>query len=223
VGRPTYCSRAALPWLRRGRLHRRPIPTARPEAALANLADLFGEPRGPNAAIDFFTVPTATFRILYCCLVLRHARRTAVHFNITAHPTAGWAAQQIVEAFPYGQTPRFLLHDRDGVFGDAFRRRVRGVGIAEVRIAPHAPWQNPYLERLIGSIRRECLDHVIVLGEAHLRRILSAYLHYYHAARPHLALARDAAVPRAAERRRPAQVLAIPQVGGLHHRYARAA
>jgi transposase InsO family protein len=136
---------------------------------LANHADQI-------AAIDFFTVPTATFRVLYCCLILRHARRKVVHFNVTTHPTAGWTAQQVVEAFPYDETPRFLLHDRDAIFGEGSCRRVRGLGITEVRIAPHAPWQNPYVERLIGSIRRECLDHAIVLGEGHLRRILAAYL-----------------------------------------------
>ena len=139
------------------------------------------------------------------------------------HPTTAWAAQQVVEAFPFDEAPRFLLHDRDAIFGEGFRRRVRGLGITEVRIAPRAPWQNPYVERLIGSIRRECLDHAIVLGEAHLRRLLTAYMYYYHEARPHLGLARDAPVPRAAERRCRADVLAIPQVGGLHHRYARAA
>ena len=175
------------------------------------------------AAIDFFTVPTATFRVLYCCVVLRHARRRVVHFHLTAHPTAAWTAQQVVEAFPYDETPRFLFHDRDAVFGDAFRRRVGRMGIQEVRIARHAPWQNPYIERLIGSLRRECLDHVIVLGEAHLRRILGAYLRYYHAARPHLALERNAPVPRAVDPRSRGRVVAIPQVGGLHHRYARAA
>jgi transposase InsO family protein len=175
------------------------------------------------AAIDFFTVPTATFRVLFCCLILRHARRRVVHFHVTAHPTAAWTAQQVVEAFPYDDAPRYLLHDRDSVYGDTFRRRLRGLGITEVRIAPHAPWQNPYVERLIGSLRRECLDHTIILGEAHLRRILIAYLRYYHEARPHLALARDAPVPRAVERPSGGRVVAVPLVGGLHHRYARAA
>ncbi len=122
---------------------------------------------GGIAAIDFFTVPTATFRVLFCCLVLRHARRRVIHVNVTAHPTAAWTAQQVIEAFPYDTAPRFLIHDRDAYCGEVFRRRVRHMGIQEVRIAPQAPWQNPYVERLIGSIRRECLDHMIVLGEAH--------------------------------------------------------
>lgn len=178
---------------------------------------------GQIAAIDFFTVPTATFRVLSCCLILRHARRRVVHLRVTAHPTAAWAAQQVVEAFPYAEAPRFLLHDRDGIFGEAFRRRVRRLGIRDVRIAPHAPWQNLYLERLIGSIRRECLNHVIALGETHLSRPLAAYLCYYHEARPHLGLARNAPVPRAVEAPTGGMIVALPRVGGLHHRYARAA
>ena len=119
--------------------------------------------------------------------------------------------------------PRYLLHDRRSVHGDTFRRRVRGLGITELRIAPHAPWQSPYVERLIGSIRRGCLDHVIIVGEAHLRRVLIAYLRYYHEARPHGALARNAPASRAVEPPSPGTIHAIPHLGGLHHRYARAA
>ena len=178
---------------------------------------------GEIATIDFFTVPTGTFRVLYCCLVFRHARRRVVHFHVTAHATAGWTVQQIAEAFPYDTAPRFPIHDRDAVYGEASRRRVRRMGLQEVRIAPRAPWQNPYVERLIGSVRRECLDHVIILSEAHLRRLLSAYLRYYHEARPHLALERNAPVPRAVEPRSRGKVIAISHLGGLHHRYARAA
>ena len=128
-----------------------------------------------------------------------------------------------MEAFPYDEAPRYLIRDRDTIYEDGFRRRVRRMGVSEVLIAPQPPWQNPYIERLIGSIRRECLDHVIVLGEAHLRRLLTAYLRYYHECRPHLALERDARVPREMERPLRGRVIAIPQVGGLHHRYARAA
>jgi transposase InsO family protein len=142
---------------------------------------------------------------------------------VTAHPTAAWTAQQVVEAFPYDERPRYLLRDRDSIYDHGFRRRVRRLGIQEVLIAPHAPWQNPYIERLVGSLRRECLDHVIVLGEAHLRRLVAAYLAYYHEARPHLALARNAPVPRALQPPSMGKVTALPQVGGLHHRYARAA
>jgi len=125
------------------------------------------------AAIDFFTVPTATFRVLYCFVVLRHDRRQVIHCNVTAHPSARWTAQQIVEAYPFDEAPRYQIRDRDDFYGDKFRKRVKGLGIDEVPIAPQAPWQNPYCERLTGSIRRECLNHMIVLGETHLKRILT--------------------------------------------------
>ncbi len=120
---------------------------------------------GDLASVDFFTVPTVTFRILYVFLVVRHERRQIVHFNVTAHPTAQWTAQQLVEAFPFDTAPRYLLRDRDAIYGEQFRRRLRSLGITEVLIAPRSPWQSPYVERLIGSIRRECLDHVTVLNE----------------------------------------------------------
>jgi len=175
------------------------------------------------AAIDFFTVPTATFRVLYVLVVLRHDRRKVVHFNITAHPTALWTAQQITEAFPFDEAPRYLLRDRDGSYGEAFRKRIKNMGIDEVVIAPRSPWQNPYCERLIGSIRRECLDYVIVLHDRHLKRILSAYFDYYHNCRTHLSLDRNSPVPRQVEPSSMGTVTSIPQVGGLHHRYTRAA
>jgi len=134
---------------------------------------------GTLASVDFFTVPTATFRVLYCFLVLRHDRRRVVHFNVTAHPNERWTAQQLIEAFPFDEAPKYLIRDRDRIFGDYFRRRVKGMGIEEVPTAPRSPWQNPYVERLIGSVRRECLDHVIVLNEGHLRRIVGSYFEYY--------------------------------------------
>ncbi len=174
-------------------------------------------------AVDFFTVPTATFRILFCFIVLRHDRRMVVHFNVTAHPTARWTAQQIVEAFPYNEAPRFLLRDRDSIYGEFFRQRVKHMGIEEVVTAPRSPWQNPYVERLNGSIRHDCLNHVIVLNETHLRRILSSYFAYYHESRAHLSLECNAPVPRRVEHPSEGKVIAIPQVGGLHHRYRRAA
>jgi transposase InsO family protein len=174
-------------------------------------------------AIDFFTVPTATFRVLFAFVVLRHDRRRLIHFNVTAHPTAEWTAQQIVEAFPYAEAPQFLIRDRDGIYGERFRERVANMGIEEVVIAPRSPWQNPYCERLVGSIRRECLDHVIVINERHLRRILASYFEYYHLARTHLSLDRNAPIERAVEPPSCGRVVAIPQVGGLHHRYCRAA
>ena len=178
---------------------------------------------GQIAAIDFFTVPTITFRVLYVFLVLRHERRRVVHFNVAAHPTAPWTAQQIVEAFPENQAPRFLLRDRDAIYSPVFADRVEHMGIDEVLTAHRCPWQNPFVERLIGSIRRECLDHLIVLNEAHLRRILTEYFEYYHQARAHLSLDRNAPVPRAVEPPIQGRVISIPMVGGLHHRYKRAA
>ena len=174
-------------------------------------------------AIDFFTVPTATFRILFAFVVLRHDRRHVVHFNVTAHPTAEWTSQQIIEAFPEDNAPRFLIRDRDGIYGNAFQQRVHNMGIEEVLTTPQSPWQNPYVERLIGSIRRECLNHVIVLNERHLRRILFSYFEYFHESRTHLSLDRNSPVPRELEPPENGRVFSIPQVGGLHHRYRRAA
>jgi transposase InsO family protein len=130
-------------------------------------------------SIDFFTVPTATFRVLFVVVVLAHRRRRVVHFNVTEHPTAAWTAQQILEAFPEDTAPRFLIRDRDQIYGECFRNRLRDMDITEVLTAPRSPWQNPFAERLVGSIRRECLDRMIVLGEKHLRRILRSYFDYY--------------------------------------------
>jgi transposase InsO family protein len=175
------------------------------------------------AAIDFFTVPTVNFRILICFLVLHHHRRAVVHCNVTSHPTAHWTAQQIVEAFPYDTAPRYLLRDRDRIYGSYFANRFRGMGIEEVLIAPRSPWQNPYCERLIGSTRRECLDHVLVINEAHLRRVLREYFAYYHESRPHQSLDGNAPRPREIELSSQGRIVAEPQVGGLHHRYRRAA
>jgi transposase InsO family protein len=174
-------------------------------------------------AIDFFVVPTVRFHLLYCFIVLRHNRRRVVHFNVTAHPTARWTGQQIVEAFPYDDAPRFMLRDRDGIYGVDFRERVKHMRIEEVIIAFRSSWQSPYVERLIGSIRRECLNHLIVFNEAHLRRILTRYFTYYHESRTHLSLERNAPVPRRVEPPERGDVIAIPMVGGLHHRYTRAA
>jgi putative transposase len=178
---------------------------------------------GDIAAIDFFVVPTVRFQLFYCFIVLEHGRRRVAHFNVTQHPTARWAAQQIVEAFPDDEAPRFMIRDRDSIYGVDFRERVKHMGIEEVVIAYRSPWQSPYVERLIGSIRHECLDHVIVLNEAHLRRILTWYFAYYHEARTHLSLDRNAPVPREVELPERGHVVGIPQVGGLHHRYMRAA
>src|SRR5256714_2326121 len=171
---------------------RRPLPSQPWRTFLANrVRDL--------VSLDFFTVPTARLRVLFVLVVLAHHRRRVVHFNVTEHPTAAWTAQQIVDAFPHDSAPSYLLRDRDRVYGQQFRHRVKGIGIDEVLTAPHSPWQNPFVERLIGSVRRECLDHVVVLSERHLGRILVRYFEYYHRARAHLSLDKDAPDARSVE------------------------
>jgi putative transposase len=170
-----------------------------------------------------FIVPSATLRLLFVMLILVHDRRKIVRFDITEHPTAGWLSRQITEAFPWDTAPRFLLRDRDSSYGPEFSRRVEVMGITEVVTAPRSPRQNPYVERAIGSIRRECLDHLIVFSEHHLRRVLSSYEDYYHRTRTHLSLRKDCPNPRPVHTSTRAKVIAIPQVGGLHHRYQRLA
>ena len=174
-------------------------------------------------SIDFFTVPTIRFQTLYLFLVLAHDRRRIVHFNVTAHPTAEWTAQQLREAFPFDLVPRHLLRDRDRIFGDHFTKQVQDMSIKEVLSAPRSPWQRAYVERVIGSMRRECLDHVIVFNEAALRRTLRLYLQYCHGSRTHLALGKDAPEPRTVQPPQAGRVVGIPMVGGLHHRYERRA
>jgi putative transposase len=164
-----------------------------------------------------------TYKVLFVLVILAHERRRVVHVNVTEHPTAAWTAQQVVDAFPWDEAPRYLLRDRDRVYGASFRRRVRNMGIEEVLIAPRSPWQNPYVERLIGSIRRECLDHVIVLHERHLRRLLTAYFHYYHRWRTHRALDMDCPRPRPIQRPEVGSIWEVPEVDGLHHPYERRA
>jgi putative transposase len=170
-------------------------------------------------ALDFLVVPTVTHKVLYVLLILAHERRRVVPFNITEHPTAPWTAQQVTEAFPWDEAPRYLLRDRDRVYGASFRQQVRHRGIEEVVIARRSPWQNPYVERFIGSIRRDCLDHVIVLHERHLRRILTGYFQYYHHFRTHVSLAMDCPEPRPVQPSALGMVVAVPEVGGLHHHY----
>ncbi|MFN8178305.1 MAG: integrase core domain-containing protein [bacterium] len=170
---------------------------------------------------DFFVVPTVRFGLLWVFVLIASERRRVVHFNVTDDPTSEWAARQIVEAFPYETAPRFLLRDRDGVYGKKFSRRVRALGIEEVLTAYRCPWQNGYVERLIGTIRRDCLDHVIVWNERHLKRVLRDYLVYYHRWRTHLSLEMDT------PERRPVQgigrIVAVEELGGLHHHYERRA
>jgi putative transposase len=174
-------------------------------------------------ALDFFVVPTMTCKVLFVLLIMAHHRRQVIHFNITEPPTAAWTAQQVVDAFPWDIAPRYLLRDRDRIYSASFRQRVRHMGIEEVVIAPRSPWQNPYVERLIGTIRRDCLDHVIVLHEQHLRRLLTGYFQYYHHWRTHRALDMDCPVPRPVQRPEVGSIREVPEVDGLHHHYERRA
>lgn len=178
---------------------------------------------GAIAAMDFFVVPTATFRLLYVLVVIRHERRKIIHFNITEAPTATWTAQQVINAFPDDTAPEYLLRDRDSIYGSDFVRRVEGMGIQQKLISPRSPWQSPYVERLVGSIRRECLDRVIVFDERQLRQILKSYFQYYLEVRPHRSLDHDSPVPRPVQALDCGKVIEMPLVGGLHHHYLRQA
>jgi putative transposase len=174
-------------------------------------------------SVDFFTVPTIRFQILYVFLVLAHDRRRIVHFAVTAHPTAEWTAHQLREAFPWNTAPRFLLRDRDRIFGHEFVAQLKAMGIQQTLSAPCSPWQRAYVERVIGTIRRECLDHVIVFNETSLRRHLASFVDYYHRSRTHLSLLKDTPDSRPVQLVSAGPVVAIPEVGGLHHRYERRA
>ena len=176
-----------------------------------------------TVGMDFFIVVTVRFRILYVLVILSHERRRVLHFNVTSNPSAQWTAQQVVQAFPFDTAPRFLIRDRDSIYGAFFRKRIGNLGIEEVVTAYKSPWQNPYCERLIGTIRRDCLDHMVIWVEAHLRRALHEYLRYYHQDRTHQALANDCPESRPVERYSIGQVVKLPRVGGLHHRYVRLA
>jgi transposase InsO family protein len=171
------------------------------------------------AAIDMCVVPTLTFERLFAFLVLGHGRRRLLWFEVTRHPTAEWLARQITEAFPWTSAPAYLVRDNDRVYGQVFTSRVRAMGIRDRPISPGSPWQNGCAERLIGTLRRECLDRVVIFSEMHLRRILSAYAAYYNQARTHLALQKDAPLHRAVQRS--GAIVAIPILAGLHHQYVR--
>ena len=197
-------------------VHRRRPPSQTWRTFLQNHAkDLVGA--------DFFVVPTVFFDLLFVFVILSHDRRRVIHFGVTAYPTAEWAARQLLEAFPWNSAPRYLLRDRDGSYGEKFGEAANCLGIREVLTAPQSPWQNAYVERLIGSIRRECLNHVIVLNEAGLRRILKSYVDYYERSRTHLSLGKDAPIGRPIQPATMGHVVEIPLVGGLHHRYERIA
>src|SRR3979409_411876 len=171
------------------------------------------------AAMDLFVVPTIGFKLLYGFVIVRIDRRDLVWINVTTNPTAEWIARQITEAFPWDMAPRYMIRDRDRIYGIVVTRRLRAIGIRDKPTAPASPWQNGFAERLIGSIPRECLDHVIVLGEAHLRRILKSYPHYYNGVRIHRSLNKDAPVSRLVQRAGVIRSRAI--LGGLHHHYVR--
>jgi len=174
-----------------------------------------------KCSIDFFIVPTVAFNIFYVLVILCHRRRKVVHFNVTSNLTAKWTAQQVVEAFPWDTAPKYLMRDRDSIYGAFFRNRVKNMGIKEVISAPQSPWQSPFVERIIGSIRRECTDHVIVLNEDHMRNILSSYFEYYHNDRTHLSLGKDTPNGRPIQHRPVGKcnIIDLPRIGGLHHRY----
>lgn len=170
---------------------------------------------------DFFVVPTITFQLFFVFVILSHDRRRPVHFAVTESPTAEWTARQVLEAFPWDSAPRYLLRDRDSIYGQAFHDAVQSLGIREVLTAPQSPWQNPYVERFIGSVRRECLDHVIIMNRTGLQQILREYFDYYERSRTHLSLEKDAPVSRPVQQPSSGNVVEIPLVGGLHHRYER--
>jgi len=171
------------------------------------------------ASMDLFVVPTISFRLLYGFLILLHARRELLWLGATAHPTAEWIAQQFTEAFAWRNAPRYVVRDRDRIYGARFIQRVRAMGIRDRPIPPRSPWQNGYAERLIGSIRRDCLDHVVVFGEPHLQNPLRSYQRYYNEGRTHLSPCKDAPIPRAVQPR--GHIVVTPVLGGLHHQYGR--
>jgi transposase InsO family protein len=171
------------------------------------------------AAMDLFVVPTIGFDLLYAFVIVRLDRRDLVWINVTANPTAEWIARQLIEAFPWNEAPRYLIRDRDRIYGSTVMRRLRTMGIRDKPTAPASPWQNSFAERLIGSIRRECVDHFVIFGEVHLRRILQAYAHYYNSIRTHRSLGKDAPVSRPV--RRTGSISSHAILGGLHHHYVR--
>jgi transposase InsO family protein len=171
------------------------------------------------AAMDLFVAPTIGFDLLYAFIIVRLDRRDLVWINVTTNPTAEWIARQLTEAFPWNEAPLYLIRDRDRIYGTVVTRRLRAMGIRDKPTAPASPWQNGFAERLIGSIRRECLDHIVVLSEAHLRRILRAYARYYNDIRTHRSLDKDAPVSRPVQRTGIISSHAV--LGGLHHHYIR--
>jgi transposase InsO family protein len=204
------------------------------EVAQSTVAKYMAKPRQPPsqgwrtflrnhaagiASIDLFVVPTVSFKLLYGLVILSHARRKLATIAVTSNPTSEWIAGQVTEAFPWNEAPQFLIRDRDRAYGHSYTRRVRAMGIRDHPTAARSPWQNGHVERLIGSVRRECLDHVVVFGEAHLRRTLKAYAFYYNEIRTHLSLNKQTPSFRRAQR--VGDVASLPVLGGLHHHYVR--
>jgi transposase InsO family protein len=205
-----------LRWMRKA--PRNPEPAKRWAAFLSNHREAI-------AAMDFFTVPTLAFGVLYCFFVIAHDRRRILHFNVTKHPTSAWVIQQLREAFPYDTSQKYLIHDRDAIFNTEVRETIGAIGLKSIRTAFKSPWQNGVAERFVGSCRRDLLDHVIVLNEHHLKRLMTDYVRYYHDDRTHLGLAKQTPADREAVKGTVAnaKVVSLPRLGGLHHRYDRAA
>jgi transposase InsO family protein len=208
--------RTVLRWMRRA--PRNPEPAKRWAAFLSNHREAI-------AAMDFFTVPTLTFGVLTCFFVIAHDRRRVLHFNVTRHPTSAWVSQQLREAFPYDTAPKYLIHDRDAIFNSEVMETMKVIGIKSLRTSFKSPWQNGIAERFVGCCRRDLLDHIIVLNERHLKRLMRDYVRYFHEDRTHLGLAKETPAGRLTEAKPSAscQVVAWPKVGGLHHRYQLAA
>jgi transposase InsO family protein len=201
-----------------------PRPTTRPRRPPSQTWTTFLRKHlAGTIAIDFLTVPTVTYNIVYVFFVLSLERRRVLHVNVTTHPYAEWAAQQIVEAIGADMVPTYLIRDRDGIYGAGFDMRIHNIGIEQLKVAPHSPWQNGYAERWVGTLRRELLDHVIVLGERHLLRLVRQHAAYFNEDRPHMSLDGDAPVTRPIEHPPAGRVIALPRIGGLHHGYRRAA
>jgi transposase InsO family protein len=196
---------------------RNPGPAQRWAAFLSNHREAI-------AAMDFFTVPTLTFKMIYCFFVLSHDRRRILHCNVTRHPTSAWVAQQLREAFPYDAVPKYLIFDNGSNFNSGVVETIKSFGIEPKQTSFRSPWQNGVAERFVGSCRRDLLNHVIILDERHLKRLMNEYVHYYHEDRTHLALNKETPIGRAGSNRINAgKVVSMPRLGGLHHRYDLAA
>jgi len=208
--------RTVLRWMRKA--PRNPEPAKRWAAFLTNHREAI-------AAMDFFTVPTLTFGVLYCFFVIAHDRRRVLHFNVTRHPTSAWVSQQLREAFPFDAAPRYLIHDRDATLSAEVLATAKTLGVKSIRTSFKSPWQNGIAERFVGNCRRDLLDHVIVLNERHHKRLMAEYIRYYHDDRTHLGLSKQTPTGRPALTGTPAhaRVISMPRLCGLHHRYELAA